>query len=471
MAGDWRVSRSSIATAAGVFCACLLAACAARAPVSGTPATGSAGDGVREASPRAAASATTTDVPRAPVDRFLAARQIGGGDLAGHPALLAYVQRVGARVARAAGVPRGFALAIVDNSVPNAWGLPGGQVVVTRGLLQGLQCEAELAAVIAHELAHQLAHEPARERPHAQTGSPPEAPDGEPVALPRGVVGALRAGVRDNPYATTVVGEATDVASDVAMRFGSEDEIAADRAAMRALARAGYDPGVVADLQRVFLELAALDSGAWREGLLAHHPPSEARLQEAARAAPHPRRDGRACERYETATSRLRQLQPAYDAYDAGIAALRAGDLDAASAHARDALAIEPREAKFHELLGDVALARPSPLEASRYYDRAAALNPGYFKPALAAGIASFIAGQPDAAAGRLERSMVLLPTADASYWLGRVARERGDRKSAIDRYRLAATSDSDVGRAAARELLDLDAPLRADSAPPPLRR
>lgn len=46
---------------------------------------------------------------------------------------------------------RGFVLA---QDTPNAMALPGGVVLVTRGLLRVLGSEAELAAVLAHEVGH-----------------------------------------------------------------------------------------------------------------------------------------------------------------------------------------------------------------------------------------------------------------------------------------------------------------------------
>lgn len=50
--------------------------------------------------------------------------------------------------------PYQFRLEIGDSDVANAMALPGGLIVVTRGLLQQLESENELAFVLAHELGH-----------------------------------------------------------------------------------------------------------------------------------------------------------------------------------------------------------------------------------------------------------------------------------------------------------------------------
>lgn len=47
-----------------------------------------------------------------------------------------------------------FRVAVVENDSPNAFALPGGGIVVTRGLLTRAESENELAFVLAHELGH-----------------------------------------------------------------------------------------------------------------------------------------------------------------------------------------------------------------------------------------------------------------------------------------------------------------------------
>jgi predicted Zn-dependent protease len=81
------------------------------------------------------------------------------------PALVAYVNQLGQRLARHA--PRGqfqYHFAIVDQDAPNAFALPGGYIYVSRGLLVLTNSEDELANVIAHEIVHVAArHAAARQ--------------------------------------------------------------------------------------------------------------------------------------------------------------------------------------------------------------------------------------------------------------------------------------------------------------------
>ncbi|MBM2829157.1 MAG: hypothetical protein HW408_1689, partial [Actinobacteria bacterium] len=66
-----------------------------------------------------------------------------------------YVQSVGTRVARTSHRPGlNYRYRVLNSSVPNAFALPGGFIVINRGLLVHLSSEAELAAVLGHETGH-----------------------------------------------------------------------------------------------------------------------------------------------------------------------------------------------------------------------------------------------------------------------------------------------------------------------------
>ncbi|HKZ72664.1 MAG TPA: M48 family metalloprotease [Steroidobacteraceae bacterium] len=379
-------------------------------------------------------------------EQYFAAQQMQGGEVVTDPKLTQYVQSVGQKLAGASDRELPYEFVVLDNSVPNAWALPGGKIALNSGLLQELQCESELAAVLAHEITHAAARHGAKSV--------------ERALLMQGAMTALQIGTADEQYANLIVGGASLAASLLTQKYGRDAERQADEYGMEYMKRAGYDPSAAVDLQKTFVRLAEGKRPGWLEGLFASHPPSEERVANSiATAAKLGAGGDRGCEPYREATAGLRKLEPAYDKYDAGIEALQKKALDTAAARAREALALAPNQPKFHELLGDVALSRKQFQEAIGHYDRARELNPRYFKPYLASGVANLQLDRTSDAAGQLTRSMELLPTATGAYYLGRIAHGQGNIEQAVRYYQLAASSDSDVGRASARELVLLDLP------------
>ena len=88
---------------------------------------------------------------------YLPARQSQGGDYVADPQVQAYVQEVGNKLAAVSDRDLPYEFAVINNSVPNAWAMPGGKIAINRGLLTELGSEAELAAVLGHEIVHAAA--------------------------------------------------------------------------------------------------------------------------------------------------------------------------------------------------------------------------------------------------------------------------------------------------------------------------
>lgn len=81
-----------------------------------------------------------------------AAQSIG---LVQNDALQAYVQRVGAELAGKTERPAlPWTFKVVDDPTPNAFALPGGFIFVTRGLMDLMENESQLATVLGHEIGH-----------------------------------------------------------------------------------------------------------------------------------------------------------------------------------------------------------------------------------------------------------------------------------------------------------------------------
>jgi len=87
--------------------------------------------------------------------RKIAAALLGAAPLVDDPEAQSYVNRVGLSIAAVSERPAlGWKFGIVGTDSVNAFAVPGGWVLVTLGLYQRLESEAELAAALAHEIAH-----------------------------------------------------------------------------------------------------------------------------------------------------------------------------------------------------------------------------------------------------------------------------------------------------------------------------
>jgi predicted Zn-dependent protease len=79
-------------------------------------------------------------------------RQLG---LVDDPALQAYVGNIGTRLAAISERPElPWSFEVVDDPTPNAFALPGGPIFLTRGMMNLMSTEAQLATVLGHEIAH-----------------------------------------------------------------------------------------------------------------------------------------------------------------------------------------------------------------------------------------------------------------------------------------------------------------------------
>ena len=89
------------------------------------------------------------------VGREIAGRTLGAAPLVVDAELQAYVNRVGRWVASQTERPDlPWHFGVIDSPAINAFAAPGGYVLVTRGLYELLDSEAQLAGVLGHEIGH-----------------------------------------------------------------------------------------------------------------------------------------------------------------------------------------------------------------------------------------------------------------------------------------------------------------------------
>ena len=377
-------------------------------------------------------------------------KQSQGGEFVLDPELSRYVQGVGQRLADQARRKEelNFEFSVINDSSPNAWALPGGKIVVNRGLLTELDSEAELAAVLGHEIVHADAAHGAR-------------------AQSKGMLTQVGAVVT-----MIVLGSAIDsqAAREVAMivpamgaqlltqKYGRDAERESDEYGMLYMSEAGYDPQGAVELQETFVKLSEGRNADWVSGLFASHPPSRERVEnnrKTASALPPGGELGQ--EQYRAKTAYLRRVKPAYEAFDEANKAASDEDLALAQRKLNEAMAIEPRESKFHALQGDIHALNKKIDRALTSYRKAIEANPGFFYGYLRKGQMEFELEEFPAARSDLSTSLDMMPTAEAHYLLGRMDKNEGKTDQATKHFEAASKSDSESGRQANRELVLMD--------------
>ncbi|MGA1845192.1 MAG: M48 family metalloprotease [bacterium] len=87
--------------------------------------------------------------------RDVAARIVGSYGLYWHEDLIRYVNLIGRTLGNASNRPEiPYTIGILDTDTINAFSAPGGFIFVTRGVIETIDDEAQLAGIIAHEIIH-----------------------------------------------------------------------------------------------------------------------------------------------------------------------------------------------------------------------------------------------------------------------------------------------------------------------------
>ena len=151
------------------------------------------------------------------------------------------VRTVGGRIIAAANLNNRLSwdYAVFQDDTPNAFTLPNGKIGVTTGLLDLVENDDQLAAIIGHEVGHVVARH-AAER-YSQT-----ALTSTGLQVAQGVAG-------DYGQAVGALG-GVGAQLGVLLPFSRTHELEADRLGVDYMAAAGYDPREALDLWRIMAQ-------------------------------------------------------------------------------------------------------------------------------------------------------------------------------------------------------------------------
>jgi len=178
--------------------------------------------------------------------------------------VLTYVRNIGNRVAKEVGITTyQFQFFVVDEAVPNAFAIPGGNIFIYRGLIEMMSSEGELASILSHELAHIQARHLQRSIDEAKIVSV-------------GMIAGLIAGILLGAPGLAVGGMAAS--ETAALQYSRAHEMEADQFGFRFLCRAGYDPADMPSMMQKLLQCTWLQNSRIPSYLMTH-PALEERVQ------------------------------------------------------------------------------------------------------------------------------------------------------------------------------------------------
>lgn len=169
------------------------------------------------------------------------------------------VNRVAPKIIQAAGGnPAEWEVRVFQSDDLNAFALPGGKIGIYTGILDLMENDAQIAAVIGHEVAHvNFNHSGER---YSQSAAAQTA---------LGAGSAIAGGSQTGAAAMQALGLGAQVG--LLLPFSRKHELEADKFGVRYMARAGYDPN---EAVRFWEKMTAKKDGAPPEFLSTH--PSDA---------------------------------------------------------------------------------------------------------------------------------------------------------------------------------------------------
>jgi predicted Zn-dependent protease len=186
--------------------------------------------------------------------------------------LQAYVNEVGQRAAKVSQRPDlQYTFTVLDSEEINAFTTGGGYVYITRGIMNYLNNEAELEAVLGHEIGHVCARHPVRQQSKSVLSG----------------IGAAAVGIFTG--SADLAGLANYAGAALVSGYGRDQELEADRLGAEYLVKTGYSPSHMVDVVRLLKNQELIEIQRAREekrkprvyhGVFASHPDNDLRLHE-----------------------------------------------------------------------------------------------------------------------------------------------------------------------------------------------
>ena len=175
-----------------------------------------------------------------------------------------YFSRIGNQLAKVSHRPNlPWQFTVVDSPVVNAFAVPGGYIYLTRGILEYMNNEAEMAGVLGHEIGHVTAR-------HSVT----QISQGQLINLGLGMGSIFSRRFQQ-------LGGLAQIGLEVLMlKYSRDHERESDLLGLEYMAKCGYDPEQMSTFFQVFVHMRE-ESGQSIPNWLSSHPAPPDRIKRA----------------------------------------------------------------------------------------------------------------------------------------------------------------------------------------------
>ena len=308
--------------------------------------------------------------------------------------------------------------AIQNSSIPNAWAIPG-HVVITRGLLAGLDSEAEFVFVMGHEMGHVAARHSASQMTYSML---------QQIGL-----GAAGVALGGSEYAGLAMNVGSIGSTLLLLKYSRSDELEADELGIQYMSKLGYDPKNAIEaherleqLSREYARSVGKDSveGGFFQDLLSTHPRTSVRINEIKamiRRMPTVRLsgDGTNKRQFQNKTERLRSINELYlSYYDKAARALEENKLEDAEALIEKAIKEDGMQASFHNMRGFIRLKKKEYSSAEQAFHVALSLDKGYAPAFRGLGMVHYSQKKYSDGIQYLEKGISIFPSDVVSHYV-----------------------------------------------------
>lgn len=341
-----------------------------------------------------------------------------------------YVSEVGGKLVDAARndypdlkkTPYKFHFHVVNDSMVNAFALPGGHVFVTRGTLNVCENEDQLAAVLGHEIMHVMLRHGAR-----------QMSNNAGVMI---LIEALLGGQGDS-----ALGAAAMVAMNFfGLKYSRENEAESDKYGLRIATTAGYNPSGMAQFFQTLMNVYGKEPKAAK--YTTDHPLTQDRIDAAQKqiAERYSAESARpfATQRNDTVLGPMKRDAETYKKADEAVNRLVNNDAANALRLINEAIFAKSSEGLFYWIRGKVYYRERNFAEAEKDFSVAARSNVKWERPLKMRAYCRLQQRKLNEAVADANEGLKILPDSELYYIAGSAYETSGDTKSALKCYKTA---------------------------------